>query len=843
MASPRRSLPSEAGKAIEVRGARANNLKDISVAIPKGRLTAVSGPSGSGKSSLVFGVLYEEARRRWQPTLDGGLPIEVPPTDWISGLSFPVAVQPKVIRSGRTSVATQVGIYPILSELFFHLGEARCTACGGDVVGVSPREIAEALLTYSDGSTVELRAPVGLCDLSGVRSTAERLRHHGLARMRAGETVLDLGAEHFYLELEEPHVHCFAVIDRLRLKRSSGPRLLEAVEMARQLGSDSVIAEIEMAEGTSQVRTFSLRFACLACAMPQPEIHRTDFFYYTSRSACPVCDGQGVISEANLSWSVPTQCQECDGARVKPHVRTRVLGGSTFGEVFTGTADRALKWLSQLLERRHELSSDRLGKGGQLEPALIRGAEECRERLQWVVELGAGYLELHRALGSLSGGEQQRLALVRELAGHIHGVLYLIEEPSAGLHPSDVARLLAALEKLLAKDGTVVVTEHDPALLRQVDYLIDLGPGSGAEGGQVCAAGTLEEVRISGSASAPYLAPNFTWPKAPETRQVLRNCMTVVGASKHTLQDIDVHFPLQAFTVVTGVSGSGKSTLLFDCLAPALRSLLEVRNTTGLASPIGPAAARAFGVARVEGWESLAVLVETTERIGKLGYRSTVATLAGAMAPLRALYAMTPDAKVRGLTPRHFSFNCSEGACPHCFGKGVETVRAARVELLRRACRSCGGRRFAPATLAVRYRDRSIGDTLALTAEAALGIYQTVPGLQQVLQAMVDFGLGYLTLQQSGPTLSAGELQRLSLLRHVLRRGSTTTLFLFDEPTQGLHPTDIESLILLFRRLTAAGHTVIAVEHNRQLISAADFEIELGPGAGPAGGRLVRAPG
>ncbi|MFO1459975.1 MAG: excinuclease ABC subunit A [Verrucomicrobiota bacterium] len=866
--------------------------------IPRGRFVVVTGVSGSGKSTLAFDLLFAEGQRRFLDSMSAYARQFVeamarPDVDLIAGLPPTVSIEQSTTRGGgKSTVATVTEIHHFLRLLFARIGTQYCPECRIPVAAQSRDELVASLKAAArDRGELTLLAPL-IRNRKGFHSEiADWARQHGFRELRADGKWYATDRPFRLDRFKEHDVE--VVVGTLNAKPESStppiapgdPRLL--VERALEVGK-GVMQALDR-HGT--VTVHSTERACPQCRRSFGPLDPKNFSYNSSQGWCPKCRGFGelfhipdvergangdAIEENWWRWSEGQResCPECGGARLRPEARAVRLPGATpsarrpdqpgptVDDLARLTVDQAAQWAESLTlsGRNAEIARDIL--------------PEIRERLRFLGDVGLGYLQLGRGVTTLSGGEGQRIRLAAQLGSNLSGVLYVLDEPTIGLHSRDNDQLLAALGRLRGRGNSLVVVEHDEATMRQADYIIDLGPGAGVRGGTVVAAGTLEELlRHPDSITGQCLAhlESKSYPTRGQRRPVpslqpatgsgkgrLRRepnttpleFLTLNQASRNNLKDVTVRFPLGRFVVVTGVSGSGKSTLVKDCLFPAVQSALQRTS--------GKPAKRPSEPGTVTGFESLNAVHEVDQSpIGRTP-RSTPATYVGMFDDIRKLFASSPEAKLRGYGPGRFSFNSVQGRCPDCEGKGVLELEMNFLPTAQIPCARCGGARFNPETLEVRWNGKSVADVLALSVAEALEFFAAHTRLRRPLEALRDTGLDYLRLGQISPTLSGGEAQRIKLVTHLLgglkaaaaegeiadleprgRGRRRRDLFILEEPTIGLHIQDVQRLVAVLQRLVDAGHTVVVIEHNLDLIAEADWLIDLGPEGGDGGGRIV----
>lgn len=812
---------------IRIRGARTHNLKNISVEIPRNKLVVITGVSGSGKSSLAFDTLYAEGRRRYVESLSVYARQFLdqrakPDVDAIDGLSPALAIEQRgTTSSPRSTVGTVTEIADYLRLLYARVGTPYCLQCDRALVRHSVPQIVDQLLNLPENTRVQVLAPIQLTQASNFRGTLRELRQAGFVRVRVDGALYDLAEEDILSRTSATDIDL--VIDRLVVKSGIARRLADSLETALRYGKDVV----KLLIGEEDERLFTQRLVCPVCGFAYPELTPAFFSPNSPNGACPACDGLGiqiakkptkksktVESEEENPLAETIRCLTCDGTRLKRESRGVRI------------ENRDIAQVARLPIADAEVFFRSLAFLGQQEQIAQPLCQEILTRLRFLVDVGLDYLTLNRPAVTLSGGEMQRIRLATQIGGGLTGVVYVLDEPSIGLHPCDTTRLLAALRQLRDRGNSVVVVEHDREMILAADYVVDLGPGAGERGGELLAAGTPQEImQTPASITGQYLRGELTIP-LPKRRRQLQNWLTVAGATLHNLKQVTAAFPLGTLTCVTGVSGSGKSSLVLDVLYPRLLQALnkKLREKEGLT-----------------GWQQLEKVICVDQASISRTPHSNPATYIGLFSAMRELFAQLPEARVRGYGPDRFSFNVKGGRCEACEGDGVVAVEMHFLPDLYVECDVCQGRRYNRETLEVRFRGKHIADVLDLSVSEALECLGDLPALRPRLETLRDVGLEYLHLGQATATLSGGEAQRLRLAKELSRKSSGRTLYLFDEPTTGLHFADIQRLLTIFNLLVEAGNTVIVIEHNLDVIKTADFVIDLGPEGGEQGGAIVAA--
>ncbi len=907
-----------------MRGARQHNLKNIDVEIPRRTFTVITGPSGSGKSSLAFDTIYAEGQRRYVESLSAYARqfldrMEKPSVDSIEGLSPAVAIEQKnPTKTSRSTVGTATEVYDYLRLLWARVGRAFCPKCGREMRPDTPQSVADALLALPEGTRVHVAFPLHISDKLTDPVILENLRAAGFLRVRANGAVMHLDEiEAQGLSLRKSG-DLLVVVDRLVLGSDSATRLAEAVSAAFAEGdgecfalfADPVQTSLTPAPATELRFTDSFQCANDGTRMqpPTPQL----FSFNSPRGACPRCNGFGAILEYDESlivpypertlkagaidpWSKPRydnkrralsefarreripmdaawsdlsgaqqrqlltarsrgykgvipflrdletkrykqyirvflrqyqtaqECPDCGGSKLQPEALNVRVGGRSIAEVSGMPVDELRVWLDEL-----SLSD--------FERAVAATAlDEARGRVTFLCDVGLNYLSLHRATRTLSGGEAQRISLANSLGSKLVDTLYVLDEPSIGLHSRDMSRLLRLLHKLRDGGNSVLVVEHDPAAIEAADYMIELGPGSGEQGGEVVFAGPISRVRES-PLTGQYMTGERSIPLPAERRRAGPRWITITGAREHNLRDVDIRIPLGTLTVVTGVSGSGKSTLIHDVLYRALENKLHGEHTAKqhLGERVGE-----FDT--ITGYDALddVVLVDQSP-IGRTP-RSNPVTYVKAFDEIRRIFAATPLARERRYTPGTFSFNVAGGRCETCEGAGALEVEMVFMADVFVPCEDCGGKRFKSEVLEVRVNGRNVHEVLDLTVDQAIRFFAREEKLGQMLWHVQQVGLGYVRLGQPATTLSGGEAQRIKIARELSQsaKRSGRKLYVMDEPTTGLHLEDIRKLALVLERLVDHGHTLVLIEHNLDVIKLADWVIDLGPEGGDRGGMIV----
>ncbi|WP_144788462.1 excinuclease ABC subunit UvrA [Lysinibacillus fusiformis] len=909
---------------IVVQGARAHNLKNINVTIPRDQLVVLTGLSGSGKSSLAFDTIYAEGQRRYVESLSAYArqflgQMDKPDVDAIEGLSPAISIDQKTTsRNPRSTVGTVTEIYDYLRLLYARIGKPICPNHGIEITSQTIEQMVDRLLTYPERTKMQLLAPM----VSGRKGThvklLEDLKKQGFVRVRIDGDLRDLDDA---IDLDKNKKHSIeVVIDRVVMKEGVAARLSDSLETALRLADGRVLVDVMEHEEL----LFSEHHACPICGFSIGELEPRMFSFNSPFGACPSCDGLGSTQEVDLDLVVPdwdrsllehaiapwepTSSQYypqllkavCDHYNIPMDVPVKDLPKDKMDKVLFGSGKEKIHFhyenefgnvRDQMIEfegvvrnverRFKETTSDYVReqmekymaqqacpscKGYRLKPETlavkvadkhigevtqysIQEADtffkeldltekdmkiarlvlrEIAERLGFLVNVGLDYLTLSRAAGTLSGGEAQRIRLATQIGSRLTGVLYILDEPSIGLHQRDNDRLISTLQNMRDIGNTLIVVEHDEDTMLAADYLIDVGPGAGVHGGQIVAAGTPQEVMENNkSLTGQYLSGKKFIPLPVERRQPNGRKLSIKGAKENNLRNVKVDVPLGLFVAVTGVSGSGKSTLINEIL---YKSLAQKLNR----SKVKPGEHK-----EVTGMDELEKVIDIDQSpIGRTP-RSNPATYTGVFDDIRDVFATTNEAKVRGYKKGRFSFNVKGGRCEACRGDGIIKIEMHFLPDVYVPCEVCHGKRYNRETLEVKYKDKSIADILDMTIENAVVFFENIPKIQRKLQTIVDVGLGYMKLGQPATTLSGGEAQRVKLASELHRRSTGKSFYILDEPTTGLHADDIARLLVVLQRLVENGDSVLVIEHNLDVIKTADYLIDLGPEGGDKGGTII----
>ncbi len=900
---------------IQVRGAKAHNLKNVSVDIPRDKFVVITGLSGSGKSSLAFDTIYAEGQRRYMDTLSTyakqfiGI-LGRPEVESISGLSPIIAIEQKTTGNNpRSTVGTITEIYDFLRLLYARASKACSPATGKEMVRYTDDQIVSLIMKNYEGKKCLLLAPLVKGRKGHYRDLFDQLRKRGYTQVRVDSELMDLNRE---IVLDRYKAHFIElVVDKLKPDAGDEKRIRNSVMSALNAGKGSVaVLDVE----TSEIRHFSKHLVCpdtgISIAEPAPH----SFSFNSPQGYCPHCKGLGMIVDVNIDSIIPDRrisiadggivplgkvretkkfdiirsiarkydfsiyapieeipeevisliifgsdelfrvgegassemvsfpgitdninekivCPVCHGTRLNKDAECFKVDGKTISEVSAMEISELGKWVGSLSE-----------KLDNRERAIARDIlKELRERISFLIDVGLEYLSLDRATASLSGGESQRIRLATQIGSKLVNVLYILDEPSIGLHQRDNRKLISSLKKLRDEGNSVMVVEHDAETMLSADWLVDVGPGAGENGGRICLNApvdyavkgvepdgeTLRHVRIGQSVTLDYLTGKNSIPVPRTRRPGNGSFLGIRGARGNNLKNVDIDFPLGILIGISGVSGSGKSSLVNETLMPVLKN--KFYNARMQALPCDA----------ITGIENIDKLIEIDQSpIGRTP-RSNPATFTGVFNDIRLLFESTPDAKVRGFKAGRFSFNVPGGRCEECKGAGIKVIEMNFLPSVNVVCKECRGRRYKEDTLAVKYKNKNINDVLEMSISEAYEFFSNIPSITQKLKALVDVGLGYVRLGQSAVTLSGGESQRMKLAAELGRKGTGNTLYILDEPTTGLHFEDIKVLLNVLQQLVDQGNTVIVIEHNLDVLKSVDYLFDLGPEGGKAGGRIV----
>ena len=923
---------------IRIRGARANNLKNIDLDIPRDKLVVITGLSGSGKSSLAFDTIYAEGQRRYVESLSSyarmflGV-MDKPDVDMITGLSPAISIDQKsTSRNPRSTVATVTEIYDYLRLLFARIGVPHCPICHKPVTRRTVQDIIDQVMSWPVASKLMVLAPIVSQKKGSFSHIGEQYLAKGFARSRVDGIIYALDE---WPELDKNLRHDIEiVVDRFVMAPDLESRISQSVEQALELGNglmqilcikdnSTAIGSNHINNDSTEIVSYSQRYACPDHPDEMiPELEPRLFSFNAPQGACPTCTGLGTRMEIDPDLVLNPNLTIAEGG-IRPYNRInqdswwlkrlatvgerhgfsirqpiREMSPEVIHKILYGTGDEKYKvklnngydyetvyeGVIPNLERRHrETDSDFVRKdierfmrervcqtchGARLKPVVLAITihdlnimdmcamdveqtldvlnsdlgltpseemiaapilKEIKSRVGFMKDVGLNYLELGRSAATLSGGEAQRIRLATQIGSGLQGVLYVLDEPSIGLHQRDNDRLIATLKHLRDLKNTVIVVEHDTDTIMQADYLVDIGPGAGVHGGQVIAAGTPAEVaKNKNSITGRYISGAESIPVPKHRRKVdINNTLDVIGARENNLKNIDVKFPLGVMTVVSGVSGSGKSTLVNEILAKELLAQLNRAQTVAGAHE------------RIDNIKKLnKVIVIDQSPIGRTP-RSNPATYTGIFNNIRELFADQPEAQVRGYKPGRFSFNVKGGRCEHCMGDGVIKIEMHFLPDVFVTCDVCHGKRYNREALEVKYKDKTISDVLDMTVDEAVEFFENLPSIANKLKTLQEVGLGYIRLGQPATTFSGGEAQRIKLATELARRSTGKTLYILDEPTTGLHSADVKRLLSILQQLVDGGNSMVIIEHNLDVIKSADWIIDMGPEGGQGGGKVV----
>ena len=916
-------------KNIVIKGAKENNLKDISVEIPRDKLVVVTGLSGSGKSSLAFETIYAEGQRRYVESLSAYArqflgQMDKPDVESIDGLSPAISIDQKTTsKNPRSTVGTVTEIYDYIRLLFANIGIPHCPKCGKEISPQSIDQIIDAILELPTGTKIQIMSPVVRGRKGEYVKTFDDARKKGFVRVRVDGEMYELSGEPIKLDKQKKH-NIDIVVDRIVVKEGISKRLTDSVETALKMADGVVTVDVI---GENEL-TFSQNYACDDCGISIEELTPRMFSFNTPYGACPTCMGLGSITmaspdliipdrslsinqgaitasgwtgteknsisrmyyegmaerygfsldtpikdlpeeildiilygtkgeklkltyqrkyasgtqyakfegiipnlerrreETNSEWAkaeiesymVNMPCPDCHGARLKPETLAVTVDGLNINQVTNMSVVNALNFFKQL-------GNKLTNKESIIAKNILK---EIEGRLGFLVDVGLDYLTLSRSAGTLSGGEAQRIRLATQIGSSLMGVIYILDEPSIGLHQRDNDKLIETLKRLRDLGNTLLVVEHDEDTMLAADHIIDIGPGAGVHGGEVVATGTAEDImKCEKSVTGQYLSRKLEIPVPKERRKGTGENLVIKGAAENNLKNINVKIPLGTFTCVTGVSGSGKSSLINEILYKALAN--ELNNAKRVPGKYK----------KIEGLENLDKIIDIDQSpIGRTP-RSNPATYTGLFGDIRNIFAMTAEAKARGYGAGRFSFNVKGGRCEACMGDGIIKIEMHFLPDVYVPCEVCGGKRYNRETLEVKYKGKSIYDVLEMTVEEGCEFFANIPKIARKLQTLCDVGLGYIKIGQPSTTLSGGEAQRVKLATELSKRSTGKTIYVLDEPTTGLHAADVHKLTEVLQKLVDAGNTVVVIEHNLDMIKTADYIIDLGPEGGDRGGEIV----
>ena len=825
---------------IEVLGARVHNLKNIDVTIPRNSLTVITGLSGSGKSSLAFDTIYAEGQRRYIETFSAYARnflgnMERPDVDEIKGLSPVISIEQKTTnKNPRSTVGTTTEVYDFLRLLFARAGTAYSYATGEKMVKYTEDQLVEMILERYANKKIYILAPLVRNRKGHYRELFEQMMKKGFLQVRIDGELQEMTHG---MKLDRYNNHNIeVVVDKLKVSDDE-QRVRKSVEVAMRQGEGLIMI---MDKDTEETRFFSKRLMCPTTGMAYRDPAPNVFSFNSPEGACPYCKGLGFVSDEDPLAEIDNKkdieeeemreyavCPACNGKRLSQEALSYRLHDKNIADLADMDLDELYEWLEKvpqyLEQRQNEIAGEIL--------------KEIRTRLKFMLDVGLEYLALSRPSYTLSGGESQRIRLATQIGSQLVNVLYILDEPSIGLHHSDNKKLINSLQQLRDLGNTVIVVEHDEEMMLAADYVIDIGPGAGRKGGEVVFQGTPEQLLKTDTLTAKYL--NGTIKRIDKTKTLrqtqgktkaeneLGNAITLRGCTGNNLKNVSVSFPLGKMILITGVSGSGKSTLINETLQPILSQHFYRSEKNPL--PYNS----------IEGIEYIDKVVSIDQSpIGRTP-RSNPATYTGVFSDIRSLFINLPEAKIRGYKPGRFSFNVAGGRCETCNGNGYRTIEMNFLPDVYVPCEVCQGKRYNRETLEVRYKGKSIADVLDMTINQAVEFFENMPKILRKIKTLQDVGLGYVKLGQSSTTLSGGESQRVKLATELSKRDTGKTLYILDEPTTGLHFEDIRVLMLILRKLVDKGNTVIIIEHNLDVIHQADHIIDMGPGGGRKGGQVV----
>ena len=802
---------------IVIKGAREHNLKNIDLTIPREAITVITGPSGSGKSSLAIDTIYAEGQRRYVESLSAYArqfieQLRKPDVDYIEGLSPSISIDQKTVnRNPRSTVGTITEIYDYMRVLYTRIGRQFCYNCGSPISKQDSQNIINSVMSLPEGNRIQILSPIVRDRKGEYKKELQEMRREGFIRARIDGEMTDLTHD---ISLKKQKRHTIEiVIDRLIIKPGVERQLREAIETA--LGYSDIVTINLLSEKRDII--FSKTAVCHTCGISYPDVNPMFFSFNSKQGACPACNGLGFqnIDEDSVEIEDRTYCKSCNGLRLRREALSITIQDTNIGEFARMPVKDALPFINTLSLTDRELT------------IASRVLKEVRDRLIFLNSVGLGYLTLDRSSLTLSGGEAQRIRIATQLGSSLTGVLYILDEPSIGMHPRDCIKLLESLSSIKEAGNTIIVVEHDEETIRWADHVIDMGPGAGLRGGWVTASGTPGEIAgDKNSLTGKYLNGTLSI-DIPSARRKPKDFIRILGAQEFNLKNIDVDIPVGTFTCVTGVSGSGKSTLVIEVLYKTLvKKLYGGRITPGRHKEI-------TGTERID-----RIINVDQSPLGKTP-RSNPATYTGIFSFIRNLFSQVSDAKIRGYSASRFSFNISGGRCDSCGGDGLIKVAMHFLPDVYIPCDVCKGKRYNRETLDILYKGKNIAGVLDMTISEALQFFAAIPSIRQKLEILEDVGLGYLQLGQPASTLSGGEAQRVKLSKELSKKATGNTLYILDEPTTGLHFADIQKLLNVISSLVDSGNTVIVIEHNLDVMKSADYIIDLGPDGGDEGGRVI----
>ncbi len=908
---------------IVIKGAKENNLKNVSLTIPKNKLVVFSGVSGCGKSTLAFDTIFAEGQRRYMESLSSYArqflgQMNKPDVESIDGLSPAISIDQKSTNNNpRSTVGTITEIYDYLRLLFARIGKPYCPNCGKPITVQTIDQIVDKIMEIEDGSKMLIMAPIVRSQKGTHEKTLDALRKDGFVRVMVDDVVYSLD-DNIILEKNKRH-DIYVVVDRIVKKEGIISRLTESVDKCLQMADGLV-----MINANDENKLYSVKYSCVDCGISIPDIEPALFSFNNHAGACPKCGGLGYvvkigenaivkndrlsINEGALSvmgfnidatgvtkkaltklarlhgftldtpyYKIPKEarnilingevgepekiapnlnqyythndmlfmgiipdllrrfqesqseyikeeiyklmsedtCPECFGKRLNPSALSIKIEGKSIADVCEMSISKLYSFIKEL----------KLSKTDKLIAESI--INEISSRLSFLINVGLTYLTLGRRAGTLSGGEAQRIRLATQIGSGLSGVLYILDEPSIGLHQRDNDRLIDTLKNLRDLGNTLIVVEHDEDTIREADYIVDIGPKAGVHGGEIVALGTVEDIMNSpNSVTGKFLSGELKIEVPSKRREVKTEFIRLLGCREHNIENLDVAIPKGVLTCITGVSGSGKSTLVNDIFYQALFNKINKRD-------------KERNIDEILGIDEIDKVIQIDQTpIGRTP-RSNPATYSGVFTKIRELFASTPTAKEKGFDIGKFSFNVEGGRCEACAGDGVKRLRMYFMADVFVPCEVCGGKRYSREVLDVKYKGKSIYDVLEMTIDEAYSFFDAIPQIKSKLQTLVDVGLGYIKLGQSATTLSGGEAQRLKLATELTRRDTGNTVYILDEPTTGLHSYDVKKLVDILQRLVGNGNTVVVIEHNLDIVKTADYIIDMGPEGGEGGGKIV----
>ena len=817
-------MPIPKKEGIEIRGAREHNLKSINVFIPRNKITVFTGLSGSGKSSLAFDTIYAEGQRRYIESLSTYArhfmeKLKPPDLDSIIGLSPVVAIDQKTIQSNpRSTIGTVTQVYDYLRLLYAKLGTPYCPEHRIPLKSTSEKKIVQTILKkYKKDQLIKIFSPVIQGKKVSIKVQAQKFLSMGYSKAQINGKLYDLRLAPQFSNKKSVYIHL--LVDQFYAEQKFQERFLKNVSLASQLSNGFIKIEVFQVQKLISSQTYSTKTSCPECFFSPPELEPKLFSFNSPQGACPQCNGLGYVNEEECleeDESSLVVCSACQAQKLKPSALCIFLGGQNISQVSRMDLESLEIFLKKLkFPNRYQLIADSILK-------------KILDDIHLLQKVGVPYLSLNRSTRSLSGGEAQRIRLASQISSSLRGILYILDEPSIGLHPIDSHLLLELIQKIRDKENTVIIVEHDEKTIRTADHIIEIGPRAGKEGGALIAQGHLQDIlENKKSLTGDYLSGR-KYIEIPQKRRIQNEGnIELIGASGNNLKNVHLKIPLKKFVCITGVSGSGKSSLIVHTLYKAFhRALFKIQTHPLKYKSL-------LGVNEIK-----KIIMVDQKPIGK-NSRSIPATYVGVFNLIRNFMSYLPESKLRGFTSSYFSFNVKGGRCDYCHGMGeiIQEMHFLSDAVI--PCEICQCSRYSPEVLGIRYKDKNISDILNMTVKEAVVFFQNHPQIYRYLKSLEDVGLSYLTLGQSSATLSGGEAQRIKLTKELSKKHQGGTLYILDEPTRGLHFEDIKKLIDALSQLVEKGNSLIVIEHNMDIVKCCDYVVDIGPRGGKKGGRIM----